>query len=950
MNLTQFRPLLIAARLLLIAALLLPALSPQAVQAQGGFNLPYGFIQETVVLGLDRPTSFALLPGGGILIAEKNGVVRVARDGQLLPDPFIDLSTEVNDSSDRGLLGIAVHPDWPATPYVYLAYTYDPPEIKDRNPAGARVSRVLRLTADPANLDVAQAGSGVVILGSNSTAEHVGNPDQGDTEPFSCFDGAGGFVRDCLAAEGTAHTLDALRFGPDGALYISSGDGIVNSKGNSRALNPDSLNGKILRVNPITGEGYSDNPFFDGDPTSNRSKVFAMGMRNPFRFTVDPRDGQVIVADVGNSNWEEINRGGPGSNFGWPCYEGPFEAATYADCAAYQSGSSPVTDAVFSYPHSIKDPQRGSAIGGDLYLGNVFPPLYRGAYFFHDFNGGVVDFLTFNADGSANHNEFATNVPGVVQMTTGDDGAIYVISVILGGIWRIRYAPGGNRAPTADAAADPLGGPAPLDVTFSSTRSADPEKSIVGYLWDFGDGSKSNKANPTHTFEENGVYDVQLTVTDSAGATAADSITIAVGSSPPQATILEPGEGAKFRIGGTVAFKGEASDAEDGDLGGENLQWTVNLHHLEHVHYDFFNGAGNEGSFRFDDHGDDTYLELCLTAQDGDGLEDEECVNIKAQAVTYTFSSNPPGQEITYAGSRFETPFKVQTYIDAKRIVEAPLQGDGGLRFDSWSDGGEAVHEITIADGDQTLIATYVDEAGEAPVASEDAADLEDAPLVTAEEPADGDATDTDAEAHVEGDGHTHEEETAAAPAGDADESEAAVDESGAAAVASTPAGGSVMAERWDGVAGGTIEEFTKSEAFRKGPPAQTLTLDRLELPRTGDTQYGVRIRGYLLPPSDGEYRFWIAADDRGALYLSTDDSPDNKIVIAYTPQSTAAGEFEKNPEQITGPITLQAGERYYFEVLYKQGDGKDNLSVAWQPPGEERQVIDNQFMEGFQP
>ncbi len=92
-----------------------------------------------MVLGLDRPTSFALLPDGRILIAEKSGVVRVAQDGQLLPDPFIDISTEVNDSSDRGLLGIAVHPDWPNTPYVYLAYTYDPPEIKDRNPAGARV-------------------------------------------------------------------------------------------------------------------------------------------------------------------------------------------------------------------------------------------------------------------------------------------------------------------------------------------------------------------------------------------------------------------------------------------------------------------------------------------------------------------------------------------------------------------------------------------------------------------------------------------------------------------------------------------------------------------------------------------------------------------------------------------------------------------------------------------
>lgn len=919
--------------LLLIGALLLPALASQPAHAQGGFNMPYGFIQDTVVLGLDRPTSFALLPDGRILIAEKSGVVRVAQDGQLLPEPFIDLSTEVNDSSDRGLLGITVHPNWPAAPYVYLAYTYDPPEIKDHNPAGARVSRVLRLSADPNNLNVALPGSGVVLLGTNSTAEHVGNPDAGDTEPFSCFDDSGSFVRDCVAAEGTAHTLDSVRFGADGALYISSGDGIVNSKGNSRALNPDSLNGKILRINPETGEGYPDNPFFDGDPNSNRSKVFAMGLRNPFRFTVDPRNGQVIVADVGNSNWEEINRGGPGSNFGWPCYEGPYEAATYANCDAYHSGSLPITQAVYSYPHSVKDPQRGSAIGGDLYLGNVFPPLYRGAYFYHDFNGGVVDFLTFNADGSANHNEFATNVPGIVQMTTGQDGAIYVISVILGGIWRIRYAPGGNRPPTADAAADPLGGPTPLDVSFSSKRSTDPERSIVGYSWDFGDGSTSSKANPTHTFKENGIYSVQLTVTDSAGATSGDTVQIAVGSSPPQATILEPGDGARFHIGDRVNFKGQATDAEDGELSGASLQWTVNLHHLEHVHYDYFNGEGTEGSFGFDDHGDDTYLELCLTATDSDGLQDEECVNIKAEPVTYTFTSVPSGQEITYAGSRYKTPFKVQTYINAKRIIEAPKETSGGLRFDSWSDGGEAVHEIVIADGAQLMIANYVDAEGSVSAGITDTAELADAPLVTPED-----------SAGVSDDTHKHDENTAS-------EEPTPEPEAAAAASADGPTGpgtsSSVLAERWDGVGGSTIEEFNKSSVYRQAPPSQTIALDGLELPRTGEKDYGVRIRGYLLPPVDGEYRFWIAADDRGALYLSSDDSPDNKVVIAYTPQSTGAGEYEKNPEQITGPIELKAGKKYYFEVLYKQGDGKDNLSIAWQPPGEDRQVINSQYMEG---
>jgi len=234
--------------LALVASLLLPPAN--TARAQGGFNLPYGFIQEGVVMGLTLPTSFALAPDGRIFITEKAGRVRVFRDGELLGDPFIDMTTEVNDAADRGLMGIAVDPDWPSRPYVYVAFVYDPPEIKDRNPSGARVSRVVRLSADPDNLDVAVPGSGVVLLGTNSTADHVGNPDQGDAEPFSCRDDAGQPVRDCMASEGTAHTIDMLRFGPEGALYVSAGDGIVNSKGNSRALDINSLNGKILRIDP----------------------------------------------------------------------------------------------------------------------------------------------------------------------------------------------------------------------------------------------------------------------------------------------------------------------------------------------------------------------------------------------------------------------------------------------------------------------------------------------------------------------------------------------------------------------------------------------------------------------------------------------------------------------------------------------------------------------------
>lgn len=729
MRTSHFSPLILT---ILLTLSLLPPAIPVAVQAQGGFNMPYGFVQEGVVMGLREPTSFALAPDGRIFVAEKGGAVRVVADGELLPDQFIDISSEVNDTGARGLLGIALHPKFPSTPYVYLAYTYDPPEIKARNPAGARVSRVLQLSADPANTNLAKAGSGVVILGTNSTAEHVGNPDEEDAAPFSCYDDAGSFVRDCLANEGTSHSLDFLQFGPDGSLYVSTGDGIVNSKGNSRALDVDSLNGKILRINPLSGDGYSSNPFFDGDPGSNRSKVFALGMRNPFRFTVDPRNGRVIVGDVGSSTWEEVNIGGAGSNFGWPCYEGAFEAATYANCDAFKSGAAAVTHAAYAYEHSITPPMLGSIIGGDLYLGLQFPAEYRGAYFYHDFNGGVVNYLTFGADGGAVDNVFGTNMPGIVQMSAGDDGSMYVLSVILGGLWRIRYAPGTNEPPKAVASADPSSGPAPLAVTFSSNGSSDPEKSLASYAWDFGDGESSTRQNPAHTYAEDGLYEAKLTITDAAGARSSDTLQIGVGSAAGEVALAE----------------------------------------------------------------------------------------------------------------------------------EAPAE--------------------------------------EAP--AEKAVENEDEPAAAAEE-----------------------------------------------ASAAQSAAGAVTAERWTEISGPTVEELTKSSQYKNDAPA-TETLASLELPRNKGNDYGVRVRGYLVPPTDGDYRFWIAADDRGVLFLSTDDTPDNKVVVAYTPDATAAGEYEKYPEQITGPIALKAGWRYYFEVLYKQSDGKDNLSVAWETPDAERALIQGKYLAPFEP
>jgi len=426
---------------ILIATLLATALLPARVQAQA---IPPGFVLDTVVSGLHEPTSFAFAADGRIFISERAGAVRVVENGELLHEPFVNLDHEINSEGTRGLMGIALHPNFPRTPYLYMAYVYDPPEVIGYDPAGARVSRLLRVEANPADSNVHRPDGFYVMLGSNSTFENIGNPKEGDKPPFSCLDEGGEPVRDCLPAESLAHTIDDVRFGPDGALYVSNGDGTTNGKGNMRALDVDSLGGKILRINPINGRGYANNPFFDGSYDSNRSKVYALGLRNPFRFTFSPFTRELFIGDVGNFTWEEINRGRGGVNYGWPCYEGPEPVRDDPACDPIFSGAQPVRFAAHQYSHSDGF---GSAIGGDFYTGRGYPAQYRNAYFFADFNKGSIQYLTFASNGAARVHDFAANAGGVVQFKRGPGGDLYLLNLFTGILSRLRYVGGAPATP-----------------------------------------------------------------------------------------------------------------------------------------------------------------------------------------------------------------------------------------------------------------------------------------------------------------------------------------------------------------------------------------------------------------------------------------------------------------------------------------------------------------------
>jgi glucose/arabinose dehydrogenase len=432
---------------------------------------PGSFVRETVFSGFSEPTAFARTPNSDLMfVAEKSGIVKVVRNNAVLTTPFIDLSRDVNNVRDRGLLGIAVHPEfYQGNPYVYLAYTYDPPEAYDSsepndinlNPnttlddidqPGNRPARVVRVTADAStNFTRAVANSQVVIVGQQSTWANTSRPDGNSTVNFSIPESGrnpdGSFVQDYIKTDSESHTIGQLAFGADGALYISIGDGTSYNRVDPRTvsvLDPNSLSGKMLRVDALTGAGLSDNPFFDGNPNSNRSKVWNLGLRNPFRFAMQPGTSTPFIGDVGWGTWEEVNAGTRGANFGWPAFEGGSNGSvvqpSYDDLPVIQDfirdNSSLVQAPTYARNHSSG---ARAIIVGDFYDGTTFPSLYNGALFVADVNEGTVDALTLNSQNQVvSVQRFAAGLPGIVYMETGADGNLYSVDLITGSINRWR--------------------------------------------------------------------------------------------------------------------------------------------------------------------------------------------------------------------------------------------------------------------------------------------------------------------------------------------------------------------------------------------------------------------------------------------------------------------------------------------------------------------------------
>ncbi|MBP6184605.1 MAG: PQQ-dependent sugar dehydrogenase [Saprospiraceae bacterium] len=348
---------------------------------------------EVVNATFDRPVDIKNAGDNRLFIVEKIGRIQIMDlQGNKNPQPFLDISGIVNAAAnERGLLGLAFHPDYDSTGYFFVNYTG----------AGGH-TRISRFTRSAINPDFADPATEKLLLLVN--------------QPFN------------------NHNAGDLAFGPDGYLYVGMGDGGSGGDPGNRSQNPQEYLGKMLRLDVDTGDPYAipaDNPFTSSIDTL--PEIWSLGLRNPWRISFDRMTGDFWIADVGQDKWEEIDFEPAGSaggrNYGWRCYEG-FEAYNTSGCGPQASYDPPV----YAYANTG---QIGCSItGGYVYRGTKIPALY-GKYVYTDFCTGFM--WTLEPDGNGSW-ENATLFKGKTQeyVAFGEDifGELYVAGLGDGTIYK----------------------------------------------------------------------------------------------------------------------------------------------------------------------------------------------------------------------------------------------------------------------------------------------------------------------------------------------------------------------------------------------------------------------------------------------------------------------------------------------------------------------------------
>ncbi|MBT2429710.1 ThuA domain-containing protein [Streptomyces sp. ISL-112] len=601
------------------------------------------FQQVTLAKGVEEtgePMSLAVLPDRSVLHTSRGGELRITDSAG---NTKISGTLPVYTHDEEGLQGVGVDPGFAENRAIYLFY------------------------APPLDTPAGDA------------------PETGTTADFAKFDGVNRLSRFVLNEDGTLDTasekkvLDVptsrgicchvggdIDFDKDGNLYLSTGDDtnpfvsdgytpIDERTDRNPAFdaqrtsgNTNDLRGKILRIKVAEDGSYTvpDGNLFEPGTDRTRPEIYAMGFRNPFRFSVDQATGIVYVGDYGPDAGSADPKRGPSGkvefarvtkagNFGWPYCVGENEPYIDYDFATKTSGAAfdcanltnesphntglvdlPPAEAAWIPYDGGSLPEFGtgseSPMGGPVYRYDAdldspvkFPEAYDGDFFAGEFGRRWIKRVEQDADGAVQSiNDVPWSGTQIMDMAFGPDGALYVLDYGLawfGGdensaLYRVENATGG-RSPIAEASANKVSGTAPLKVKFSSAGTADGDGDPLTYAWDFGDGGTSTAANPTYTYKKNGTYVATLTAEDPTGRTGSASVHVTVGNTAPTVELVLPEDGQLFEFGDSVPFKVNVSDPEDGHIDCTRVEVKFTLGHDSHGH-DITTEHGCEGTIK----------------------------------------------------------------------------------------------------------------------------------------------------------------------------------------------------------------------------------------------------------------------------------------------------------------------------------------------------------------
>lgn len=645
-------------------------------------SLPNGFTETEVASFPGSPTCMEFAPNGKLFVAQQNGVMPVWQNGsQLAANFFANSPLSTDTTSERGLLGIAFDPNFATNRRIYVYYTVS---------GGDHHNRVSRFTADSSG-NLAVAGSELVIW--EGDAHSAGN-----------------------------HNGGAIHFGPDGKLYIATGDNANGS--NSQSLT--SQHGKILRIN-ADGSIPLDNPFHDSTGP-NKDAIWSLGLRNPFTFTFQPGTGRMFVNDVGQNTWEEINDGGTsqsgrGLNYGWPTTEGDFN----------QGANPNFTRPFYAYNHSssVTTPWGNVITGGAFYnpATNTFGAAYQGDYFFADLGSGWIYRLDLS---TKQVTQFATNAVAV-DLKVADDGSLYYLAYGARKVFRV--TPAAVTAPliTSQPQSQTVG--AGSSVTFTVDASGSPtfkwqRSNNNGDTWTDIPGAISKSLTFTTVQGDNDALFRAIATNGSGSATSNSArLTVSINSAPnaPTITIVSGlTADSKFVAGQAVRFSGTANDPEDGTLPASSFSWTINyLTSINQGDQDNdglpgltrpFSTVNNvrSGTFTPATTGPYTLADVAyaitLQVTDSQGLTSTKRLVIDPKTSSVTLASSPSGMRLTLDGQPVTAPNIFVGVVGFQRPIGAPLsQTISGTNFEfvSWSDSGSATHTISTPQGNATYTATY---------------------------------------------------------------------------------------------------------------------------------------------------------------------------------------------------------------------------------------------------